>query len=474
MSMWGSRFREAFDPAALRYSASIGFDRRLAAQDVRASAAWARALRLAGVLNPGECDTILAGLQQIGEECAGEVFVYHENDEDIHSAVERRLAEVIGPLAGKLHTGRSRNDQVVTDLRLWLMDQLPTLDGALADLQAVLAGRAEVELGLLMPGYTHLQRAQPVTLGHWWLSHVWPLDRDRQRLQQLRLRTSQLPLGSGALAGTAFPVDRQALAADLGFEAPCPNSLDAVADRDFAAEFLFAAALLGVHLSRLAEGVILFSTREFGFFELADRYATGSSLMPQKKNPDLFEIARGQSGAVIGELTGLLATLKALPSAYDKDLQEDKLPVFRAYDRLAQALPVLAEALRTLSVRPKRMAAAVDEDMMASDIADHLVDQGVPFRQAHEVVGRWVRLGLEQGRGLHSFTLDELHALHLAFTAEVYACLDPAHGLARRAAIGGSAPAAVAEQLAKARRAIERTPMDARQPDTFKGTGGSS
>jgi argininosuccinate lyase len=276
------------------------------------------------------------------------------------------------------------------------------------------------------------------------------------------------------LAGTSFPVDRQALAADLGFEAPCPNSLDAVADRDFAAEFLFAAALLGVHLSRLAEGVILFSTREFGFFELADRYATGSSLMPQKKNPDLFEIARGQSGALIGELTGLLATLKGLPSAYDKDLQEDKQPVFRAFDRLAQALPVLAGALRTLSVRPERMAAAIDEDMMASDLADHLVDQGVAFRQAHEVVGRWVRLGLEQDRGLHSFTLDELHALHPAFTAEVYDFLDPTHSLARRTALGGSGPAAIAEQLAKARRAIERTLMDSRQPETFKGAGGSS
>jgi argininosuccinate lyase len=474
MTMWGSRFREALDPAAQRYNASIGFDRRLAAQDVRASAAWARALRQAGVLTPAECDTVLAGLQQIGEEFAAEVFVYHENDEDIHSAVERRLAELIGPPAGKLHTGRSRNDQVVTDLRLWLMDHVPTLDAALADLQGVLVGRAEIEVALLMPGYTHLQRAQPITLGHWWLSHVWPLERDRQRLHQLRLRTSQLPLGSGALAGTAFPVDRQALAADLGFEAPCPNSLDAVADRDFAAEFLFAAALVGVHLSRLAEGVILFSTREFGFFELADRYATGSSLMPQKKNPDLFEIARGQSGALIGELTGLLATLKALPSAYDKDLQEDKQPVFRAFDRLAQALPVLAGALRTLSVRPERMAAAIDEDMMASDLADHLVVQGVPFRRAHEVVGRWVRLGLEQGRGLHSFTLDELHALHPAFTAEVYTCLDPAHSIARRTAIGGSAPAAVAEQLAKARRAIERKPMDSRPSETLKGAGGSS
>ncbi|MEW6568912.1 MAG: argininosuccinate lyase [Chloroflexota bacterium] len=395
MTMWDGRFQESLDPAAQRWNASIAYDRRLTSQEVRASAAWARALRRVGVLTLSEAEAILAGLQQISDEVAGEHFAYRDEDEDIHSAIERRLTELIGPLAGKLHTGRSRNDQVATDLRLWLMDYLPALDAALAELQAVLLRRAEVELGLLMPGYTHLQRAQPISLGHCWLSHVWPLQRDRVRLRQVRSGAAWLPLGSAALAGTAFPIDRHALAADLGFESPCPNSLDAVADSDFAADFLFAAALLGVHLSRLAEGVILFSTREFGFFELADAFATGSSLMPHKKNPDLFELARGQAATLLGQLITLLTTLKALPSAYDKDLQGDKPPVFAAFDSLTLALPALTGALRTLSVHPERMAAAIEEDMLAVDLADHLVQQGIPFRQAHQVVGRWVRLALD-------------------------------------------------------------------------------
>jgi argininosuccinate lyase len=452
MTMWGGRFSKALDPEARRFNASIGFDRRLAQQDVRASVAWARALRQAGVLSDQEKEAIIAGLDRVGREFDNGSFPLEANDEDIHSAVERRLTELIGPPAGKLHTGRSRNDQVATDTRLWLMDHTPELDAALAELQAALMTRAEAELRLLMPGYTHLQRAQPITLGHWWLSHVWPLQRDRNRLRAVRSGAAFLPLGSGALAGTSFPIDRLGLAADLGFDAPCPNSLDAVGDRDFVAEFLFAAALIAIHLSHLAEAVILFSSQEFAFFELDDAFATGSSLMPHKKNPDLMELTRGQAGSLIGDLTGVLSTLKALPSAYDKDLQGDKVPLFRAFDALMSSLPIVAAVVRTLRVHPEAMAAALDEEMMAADLADHLVLQGVPFRRAHEVIGRWVRLSLDQARPLGSFSLDELRALHPAFTEEVTRFLDPSHSVGRRRAIGGTAPESVAEQLASARR----------------------
>ena len=343
-TLWGGRFSGGTDPQMWALNASIMTDRRLAFHDIRGSKAWVRALQRAGVLTEAEAQTLLDGLTQVAAEFAEGQFVFAPTDEDIHTAVERRLRELVGEVAGKLHTGRSRNDQVATDFRLWMLDAIDHLTAALADLQSALLARAESDFGTVMPGYTHLQQAQPVLLSHWWLSHFWPLQRDRERLAQARERTAALPLGAAALAGTAYPIDRQALAADLGFLSVIPNSIDAVSDRDFAAEFLFAAALLGVHLSRLAEGVILFSSAEFGFLTLSDAYSTGSSLMPQKKNPDAFELARGKSGALIGALTGLLATLKGLPSAYDKDLQEDKAPVFRAFDDLAALLPVLANA----------------------------------------------------------------------------------------------------------------------------------
>ena len=452
--MWGSRFGAEPDADAQRFNASIDFDQRLAPQDVRASMAWARALVNAGVLSTIEGEEIQAGLREVASELERRQVAFLESDEDIHSVVERRLAERIGELAGKLHTGRSRNDQVATDLRLWITEHAPRLDGALADLQAALLERAEADMALLVPGYTHLQRAQPILVSHWWLSHFWPLLRDRQRFQGAAQSAARLPLGSAALAGTAFPIDRKALAADLGFAGPCPNSLDAVSDRDFALEFLFSAAVTAIHLSRLAEGFILYTSREFGFFELHDAYATGSSLMPHKKNPDVFELARGKTGPLVGALTGLLVTLKGLPSAYDKDLQEDKLPVFHAYDTLAQMLPVLAGALRTLTVHPERMAASLDDDLLTTDLADDLVRRGVAFRQAHDVIGRWVRLAHEQGRPLRSFTLDELQALHPLLDREMYALFDPAQSVARRRAIGGTAPSAVAEQLADARQAM--------------------
>jgi argininosuccinate lyase len=450
MNLWGGRFSEKMDPAAWKLNASISFDQRLAVQDVRGSLAWARALEKANVLTSNERAQICAGLEMVRSEFEGGSFVFLESDEDIHTAVERRLGEITGPVAGKLHTGRSRNDQVATDFRLWMLDALPGLDSALRGMQSALLERAGLDEGILMPGYTHLQRAQPILLSHWWLSHFWPLQRDRERLRDLRGRVSILPLGCGALAGTPFPVDRTALAADLGFVAPAPNSLDAVSDRDFAAEFLFCAALIGVHLSKLAEAVVLFTTPEFGFFELSDAFATGSSLMPQKKNPDVFELARGKAGTLTGLLTGLLATLKGLPSTYDKDLQEDKAPVFTAYDSLLALLPVLAGALHSLTVSPERMRAGIDAGMLATDLADYAVGRGVPFRQAHTLAGQAIQLAGKIGKNVDTLTLEEYHSLSPVFGPDVYDVFNPQKSIARRSAIGGTAPEAVATQLQQA------------------------
>jgi argininosuccinate lyase len=454
MTMWGGRFTQKLDPAAWALNASIGFDRRLGPQDVRGSLAWAHALQQAGVLSAEEAANLQAGLNKIAEEFAAGSFSFHEADEDIHSAVERRLGELSGPLAGKLHTGRSRNDQVATDLRLWLLDGLPALEQALVDLQAVLIERAEAAGETLMPGYTHLQRAQPVLLAHWWLSHFWPLQRDRLRLGEVTPRIAVLPLGSGALAGTPYPINRDGLAKALGFTQASPNSIDAVSDRDFVAEFLFWAALCGVHLSRLAEMVVLFTTAEFGHFELSDAYATGSSLMPQKKNPDVFELARGKSGSLIGALTGLLATLKGLPSSYDKDLQEDKLPLFTAYDSLMALLPVLAGALRTLTVHPERMSMGLEPAMLATELADYLVERGVPFREAHTLVGQAVQAAASRHASLDSLPLDAFQELHPAIGADVYKVFDPAASAARRNVLGGTAPEAVRIQLMHAKQLI--------------------
>jgi argininosuccinate lyase len=458
-SLWGGRFSGKLDPAAWTLNASLDFDRRLALQDVRGSAAWAAALESAGVLSSEEAVQIQSGLAQIEQEFRQDAFAFQESDEDIHTAVERRLGELTGPAAGKLHTGRSRNDQVATSFRLWMLESLPVLDGALRGLQQALLNQAAACQELLMPGYTHLQRAQPILLSHWWLSHFWPLQRDRQRLEQLAARVGVLPLGSGALAGTPYPVDRAALAEALGFSTASPNSLDAVSDRDFAAEFSFGCALAGTHLSRLAEMVVLYSTAEFGFFELSDAYATGSSLMPQKKNPDVFELTRGKAGGLIGLLTGLLATLKGLPSAYDKDLQEDKLPVFTAFDTLTGLLPVLAGALETLTVHPERMRAAIDPGLMATDLADYLVERGLPFREAHSQVGRLVQSAAQQDLPLDRLPLEQFQSLlppgSPALDQDLYRVFDPQYSVARRSATGGTAPQAVEEQLAQAKALLE-------------------
>lgn len=459
MTLWGGRFSADMDSAAWKLNASINVDQRLALQDIRGSQAWAEALMDAGVLSPIEFEQIHTGLQAVKSEFEAGAFVLEAVDEDIHTAVERRLFELIGPAAGQLHTGRSRNDQVVTDLRLWLLDELPALHKNLEALQVVLLERSERDRGVLIPGYTHLQRAQPILLSHWWLSHFWPLQRDRQRLDDLRGRVSILPLGSGALAGTSYPIDRQALAARLGFSQPAPNSLDAVSDRDFVAELLFCAGLIGIHLSRLAEVVVLFCSTEFGFFELADAFSTGSSLMPQKANPDVFELARGKSGTLVGFLVGFLTTLKGLPSAYDKDLQEDKTPLFHAFDALQGLLPVLAGALDTLKIDPQRMLQSIHPSLMATDLADYFVEMGLPFRQAHTLVGKAVQLSQAQGKNLDQLSLEDYRSLaadhpSLPIDEALYKSFDPIASISRRSSIGGTSPHSVEDQLQQARGAL--------------------
>jgi len=454
MKLWGGRFSEDLDSRAAEFNNSISFDWRLAEVDILGSLAWAGALAQSGVLEQNEIEEIRAGLEKVLAEVRGDQFIILPSDEDVHTAVERRLTELVGPVGGKLHTGRSRNDQVATDFRLWLLGAVDELDSLLREMQQALVERAGKDMGIMLPGYTHLQRAQPILLSHWWLSHFWPLARDRERLLQTRARTAVMPLGAGALAGTPFAVDRQRLAEELGFIAAAPNSLDAVSDRDFAAEFLFAGAMIGVHLSRLAEMLILFSSAEFGFIEISDTYATGSSLMPQKKNPDTLELTRGKAGGLIGRLTGLLVTLKGLPSAYDKDLQEDKVPVFETFDTLRLMLAVVAGLLRSLTVHPAAMRQALDPALLATDLADYLVKRGVPFREAHQMVGQAVRKAQELGVRLDQLTLADLQMISAAFDEDISQVYDFRAAVNRKSVEGGTSAAAVTGQLERAKRLI--------------------
>jgi argininosuccinate lyase len=408
MALWSGRFSGKMDPAAWYFNASIGFDQRMALEDVMGSLAWASQLAAIGVITQNEYKHMEMGLTTIQSEFENDLFEIQAGDEDIHSAVERRLYELIGEVAGKLHTGRSRNDQVATDFRLWVLNHIPVIFDVITQMQQSLLNRAEADFGLIMPAYTHLQRAQPVLVSHWWLSTFWALERDQQRWQAVYKNASVLPLGSGAVAGSGFAINRLSLAEQLGFESISQNSMDAVSDRDFAAEFLFAASMTAVHLSKFAEGIILFSTREFDYLALDDAFATGSSLMPQKKNPDVFELARGKTGSMIGLLTGLLTTLKGLPSTYDKDLQEDKAPVFAAFDYLTVVIPVLAGALDSLTLKPENMEKAIDSTMFATDLADALVREGIPFREAHGLAAKAVRSALESGVGLDQLSQEKL------------------------------------------------------------------
>lgn len=448
--MWGGRFSEPTDDDMRALQDSISFDQRLYAQDIRGSIAYAKAIAAAGVITAGEADTIVKGLQQVLDEFTNNTFELKPGDEDIHTAVERRLTELVGLVGGKLHTGRSRNDQVATDFRLWVMDAIDGMDALIAQLQRALVEQAEAHIETLMPGYTHLQPAQPITLAHWLMSFFWMLARDRERLAEARQRTRVSPLGSGALAGTPLDIDRVALAHELGFHSYSQNSLDAVSDRDFVAETLFALALMGTHLSRLAEDVIIYSNPLFGYIVLNDRYSTGSSLMPQKRNADPMELTRGKAGRLIGHLTGLLTVLKGLPSTYNKDLQEDKEALFDAVDTVEKLLPVVTAIIHTLEIRPEKMRAALDVDMLATDLADYLVYRGMPFRQAHHVAGQAVALAAREGVKLSTLSLEQLRGLSDLFTDDVAQVFDFAASVARRNAPGGPAPSAVRQQIAAA------------------------
>ena len=457
MRLWGSRMSKEPDPAFAALNASFSFDRRLYLEDIDASQAWARALGRANILAEAEVEAIAAGLEQVQRALADPTFEPLPTDEDIHTAVERLLTERIGPVAGKLHTGRSRNDQVATDFRLWVMRACDRMDTAILDLAEAVIKNAEAGVELPMPGYTHMRPAQPVTWGHWMLSLFWPLHRSRERFAQVHHSASVLPLGSAALAGTTYSIDRQAIAEDLGFGTVSSNSIDAVSDREFAAEYLFAAAMLGIGLSQLGEELILFSGPGYEFIELDESFTTGSSLMPQKRNPDALELTRGKAGRLVGHLTGLLMTLKGLPSAYDKDLQEDKQPVFDAHDTLLEILPVLSGLIATLELRPERMATAVTPDLLATDMADYLVSKGVPFREAHSIVGRVVRLAEEHQLALDQVPLKELQALDKQFESDVNDVFDLKAALARRSGHGGTAPEAVRAQLAAAKEFMSST-----------------
>ena len=454
MTLWGGRFARATGELMRRFNDSLGFDRRMYAADIRGSIAYAGALARARLISAEERDQLAAGLEQVRAEFEASAFHVEAGDEDIHTAVERRLGELVGPVAGKLHTGRSRNDQVATDLRLYLLGEMAALSGALVELQSAIIIEAEAHLDVVMPGYTHLQQAQPLLFSHWLMSFFWKFQRDQERLAGVARRTSALPLGAGALAGNPFGLDRQALAAELGFRTVTENSVDAVSDRDFVVELLAWAALVQVHLSSLAEDLILWSSREFGFVQVDDAYTTGSSLMPQKRNPDSLELLRGKSGRMVGHLTGLLTTLKGLPSAYNKDLQEDKEAVFDALDTLALELPIAAGVIRTLKVNAARMAAALDDAMLATDLADYLVRKGVPFRQAHHLVGQVVRRAEQVSVSLQELDLADYQAIHPAFAEDVHRLFDFQQSVAMRDVEGGTAPAAVRAQIEQARKRI--------------------
>jgi argininosuccinate lyase len=449
---WAGRFAAPTAAPVEAFTSSLPFDRRLWRHDVAGSVAHVQALVRARLLTRREGARLTRGLATVARELDHGRFRFLASDEDIHMAIERRLTGLIGPLGGKLHTGRSRNDQVALDLRLWVRAECDAADERLGRLQRALTALARRHGDALMPGYTHLQRAQPVLLAHHLLAYREMLARDRGRFRDCRARANELPLGAGALAGAGFALDRKLVARRLGFARVSANSMDAVADRDVAAEFLAAAAIAAVHLSRLGEEIVLWASEEFGFVELPDAFATGSSMMPQKKNPDVAELVRGKTGRVIGALVALLTTLKGLPLAYNRDLQEDKPALFDGADTLAQCLEVLAAMLPHLRFRTERMAAAADGLLLATDVADLLVERGVPFRRAHEIVGGLVRHCLATGTGLRDLDAGVLrrHSPHL--TPALLRDLTPARSVARRRVVGGTGPREVRRQLARAAR----------------------
>jgi argininosuccinate lyase len=457
MRLWGGRFAGGPAEALARLSVSVQFDWRLAPYDLLASRSHAGVLHRAGLLDDGELAAMLAALDNLAQAVAEGGFRPTVEDEDVHTALERGLLERLGTLGGKLRAGRSRNDQVATDLRLYLRDHARQVAARLTELSQALVTLAERHVETPAPGMTHLQHAQPISFAHQLLAHVQAFVRDTDRLRDWDARAAVSSLGAGALAGSSLPLDPQGVAAELGFDRAFENSLDAVSDRDFAAEFLFVAALIGVHLSRIGEEIVLWTTREFGWVELDDAFATGSSIMPQKKNPDVAELARGKSGRLIGGLTGFLATIKGLPLAYDRDLQEDKEPVFDAVDTLLLVLPALTGTVATMRVRRERLAAAAPDGFaLATDVAEYLVRRGVPFRQAHEAVGQLVSWCVAHDVDLDEVSDGDLAVINPLLTADVRDVLSVPGALQARSAPGGTAPDRVREQLDALRSVLDR------------------
>lgn len=445
---WSGRFNEPVSELVKQYTASIGFDRRLAEWDIQGSLAHAQMLKEIGVLDEGDLADIRRGMAEILEEIRSGKIEWSSDLEDVHMNIERRLTDKIGDAGKRLHTGRSRNDQVATDIRLWLRDQITVIQNLIQNLQTALLDLAEQNAETVMPGFTHLQVAQPVSFGHHMLAYVEMLGRDNERMADCRRRVNRMPLGAAALAGTTYPIRREITAELLGFEQICQNSLDAVSDRDFAVEFTAAASLVMVHLSRLSEELILWMSPRFGFIDIADRFCTGSSIMPQKKNPDVPELVRGKSGRVIGHLIGLITLMKSQPLAYNKDNQEDKEPLFDTADTLIDTLRIYADMMRGVTVKPDNMRAAVMQGFAtATDLADYLVKKGMPFRDAHEVVAQAVRHADEAGVDLSELPLEVLQGFSDLIADDVYSVLTPEGSLNARNHLGGTAPEQVRFQV---------------------------
>lgn len=445
--LWGGRFSSKTNELLDQFGSSIGYDKRMWAADIKGSKAYVKAIQKVGIVSHDEMEKIVQGLEQIYKEWENESFMIYPSDEDIHTANERRLVELIGPVGGKLHTGRSRNDQVATDMRLWLGEALKVMQAALVEILKVLIKRAETDIDVLMPGYTHLQRAQPIRWSHWLLSYAWSLKSDWEKLENIRQRTLVLPLGSGALAGNPFGIDREFLRNELGFFDVTENSLYGVGDRDFIADFLYWASLTGIHLSRLAEDLILYCTKEFGFVTLSDAYSTGSSLMPQKKNADSLELIRGKAGRVFGRCNGFLMVLKGLPSTYNKDLQEDKEAMFEVYDTLLAIIRIAAGTIDTLTLHPDVCKSALSNDMLATDVAYYLVRKGVAFREAHCLAGSVVALAEKNKKELSQLTVPDYKSISDKFDNDIVNIWNYEASVEQYKSIGGTCKANCQNQI---------------------------
>ncbi|CUR40887.1 Argininosuccinate lyase [Limosilactobacillus reuteri] len=454
--MWGGRFEEAGDQLVNQFNASISFDQEMAQEDIEGSLAHVKMLKETQILSADDADKIIAGLKKLRERLTSEGLPFSIDNEDIHMNIEALLTEEIGPVAGKLHTGRSRNDQVATDLHLYVKKRLPIIINELKKLQAELVDKAAENVEAIMPGYTHMQHAQPISYGHYLMAYFQMFQRDVERFEFNQQHTDLLPLGAAALAGTTFPIDRQLSAKYLEFAEPYHNSLDAVSDRDFALEFLSNASILMMHLSRLCEELIYWCSYEFGYLELADSYSTGSSIMPQKKNPDMAELIRGKAGRVYGDLFGLLTTMKGLPLAYNKDMQEDKEGLFDAVKTILPSIKIMTGMIATLQVKKEAMEHATHHDFSnATELADYLATKGIPFREAHEIVGELVLKGLKTGTNLVDIPLDEYKKISPKIEEDVYTCLQPKVAVERRNSYGGTGFDQVRQQIRDAKKILE-------------------